>query len=100
MKEPTLSHRTYVTTKPIPTLKELIDNQNVVKIRDMSQEVDTSVFRDGWTVVDHHPIVNVIMVSVLYTLHVLPLTLWDRRIHHTTVGENDGIHPVVHQGDR
>ena len=29
--------------------------------------------------VDFHPIVNVIMVSVLYTIRVLPLTLWDIR---------------------
>ena len=44
----------------------------------MTQELTTVVFSDGWTTVDHHPIVTVIMVSVLYTLRVLPLTLWDR----------------------
>ena len=45
-------------------------------MRVMTQELVTSVFSDGWTDVDHHPIVNVIMVSVHYTLRVFPLTLW------------------------
>ena len=79
VKEPTLSHRTYFTTKLIPTLDKLIDNQNMGKMRSMVQDLAETVFSDGWTVVDHHPIVNVIMVSLLYTLFVLPLTLWDRR---------------------
>ena len=78
MKEPTPPHHTYFTTKIIPTLDKLIDDQNMGKMRDMTQELDTAVFSDGWTTVDHHPIVTVIMVSVLYTLRVLPLTLWDR----------------------
>ena len=79
VKEPTLSHRTYFTTKLIPTLDKLIDDQNMGKMRTMAQEMPAAVFSDGWTVVDHHPIISVIMVSVLYTLRVIPLTLWDRR---------------------
>ena len=64
MKEPTLSHHTYFTTKLIPTLDKLIDDQNMGKMRDMSQELVRAVFSDGWTVVDHHPIINVIIVVV------------------------------------
>ena len=33
VKEPTLSHRTYFTTKLIPTLDKLIDDQNMGKMR-------------------------------------------------------------------
>ena len=69
VKEPTLPHRTYFTTKLVPTLDKLIDDQNMGKMRAMSQELTTAVFSDGWTVVDHHPIVNVIMgVRSLHTL--------------------------------
>ena len=59
VKEPTMTHHTCFTTKIIPTLDELIDNQNMGKMRVMTQEMDVTVFSDGWTVVDHHPIVNV-----------------------------------------
>ncbi len=31
----------------------------------MTEELGTAVFSDGWTTVDHHPIVNVIMVEGL-----------------------------------
>ena len=69
VKEPTLSHRTYFTTKLIPTLDKLIDDQNMGKMRAMAQELVTAVFSDGWTAVDHHPIVNVIMgVRSLHTV--------------------------------
>ena len=71
MKEPTLHHCTYFTTKLIPTLDKLIDDQNMGKMRAMAQEMDAAVFSDGWTDVDHHPIVNVIMgVRSLHTLCV------------------------------
>ena len=69
VKEPTLSHRTYFTTKLIPTLDKLIDDQNMGKMRAMTPELASAVFIDGWTTVDHHPIVNVIMgVRSLHTL--------------------------------
>jgi hypothetical protein len=35
------------------------------KMREMVEEVAAVVFSDGWTTVNHHPIVNIIMVSVL-----------------------------------
>ncbi len=55
----------YFTTKFIPTL-DMIDNQNMGKMRVMTQELVTTVFSDGWTTVDHHPIliVNVIKTKV------------------------------------
>ena len=69
VKEPTLPHRTYFTTKLIPTLDKLIDDQNMGKMRAMTQELVAAVFSDGWTAVDHHPIVNVIMgVRSLHTV--------------------------------
>ena len=38
-------------------------------MRAMAQELTTTVFSDGWTDVDHHVIVNVIMsVRPLHTL--------------------------------
>ena len=49
VKEPTLSHRTYFTTKLIPTLDKLIDDQNMGKMRTMAQELAAAVFSDGWT---------------------------------------------------
>ena len=55
VKEPTLNHRTYFTTKLIPTLDKLIDDQNMGKMRAMAQELAAAVFSDGWTAVDHHP---------------------------------------------
>ena len=68
VKETTLTHRTFFTTKLIPKLDEFIDNKNMGKMREMTQ-VATAVFSDGWTDVNHHPIVNIIMgVRSLHTL--------------------------------
>ena len=61
VKETTLPHRTFFTTKLIPKLDKLIDDKNMGKMRDMTEELTTAVFSDGWTAVDHHPIVNIIM---------------------------------------
>ena len=61
VKEPTLPHRTSFTTKLIPILDKLIDNQNMGKMRVMTPDLAAAVFSDGWTTEDHHPIVNVIM---------------------------------------
>ncbi len=39
------------------------------KMREMTRELVAAVFSDGWTVVNHHPIVNIIMgVRSLHTL--------------------------------
>ena len=66
----TIPHRIFFTTKLIPKLDKFIDNKNMGKIREMTQELSASVFSDGWTAVNHHPIVNIIMgVRSLYTLH-------------------------------
>ena len=41
------------------------------KMREMSEELTTALFIDGWTAVDHHPIVNIIMgVRSLTSLRV------------------------------
>ena len=69
VKETTLSHRTIFTTKLIPKLDKFIDNKNMGKIREMTQDLTSEVFNDGWTDVNHHPIVNIIMgVRSLHTL--------------------------------
>ncbi len=47
VNEPTLPHRTYFTTKLIPKLK-FIDDENMYKMREMVQELSTVVFSDGW----------------------------------------------------
>jgi hypothetical protein len=60
VKEPTLSHRTF-TTNLIPRLDKLIDEKNMGKMREMVCDLTGTVFSDGWTVVNHHPIVNIIM---------------------------------------
>ncbi len=52
-----------------------IDNHNMGKMRAMAQELASAVFSDGWTAVDHHPIVNAIMGVRSLHLCVLPLTL-------------------------
>jgi hypothetical protein len=31
------------------------------KMREMAEELAAAVFSDGWTAVNHHPIVNIIM---------------------------------------
>ena len=61
VKEPTLSHHTFFTTKLIPKLDNLIDDKNMGKMRSMTQDLVTAVFSDGWTAGNHHPIVNIIM---------------------------------------
>jgi hypothetical protein len=39
------------------------------KMREMAEELAAAVFSDGWTAVNHHPIVNIIMgVRSLHTL--------------------------------
>ncbi len=41
------------------------------KMREMDQELEDAVFIDGWTTVDHHPIVDIIMgVRSLTSLRV------------------------------
>jgi hypothetical protein len=68
VKEPTLSHHTF-TTKFIPKLDKLIDDKNMGKMREMARDLAETVFSDGWTDVNHHPIVNIIMgVRSLHTL--------------------------------
>ena len=63
VKETTLPHRTLFTIKFIPKLDKftMIDDKNMGKMRDMSQDLVAAVLSDGWTVVNHHPIVNIIM---------------------------------------
>ena len=65
IKEPTLPHRTFFTTKLIPKLDKLIDDKNMVKMRDMVEELTATVFSDGWTPVNHHPSSTSSWVSVL-----------------------------------
>jgi hypothetical protein len=49
----------------------LIDDKNMGKMREMTRDLVATVFNDGWTVVNHHPIVNIIMgVRSLHTLQV------------------------------
>ncbi len=69
VKETTLPHRTYSTTKLILKLDKFIDDKNMGKMREMTEELTVAVFSDGWTAVNHHPIVNIIMgVRSLHTL--------------------------------
>jgi hypothetical protein len=71
VKEPTLTHRTFFTTKLIPRLDKLIDDKNMGKVRELALDLSEAVFSDGWTAVNHHPIVNIIMgVRSLHTLRV------------------------------
>ena len=69
VKEPTLTHHTFFTTKLIPRFDKLIDDKNMGKMRQITQP-DRNVFSDGWTAVNHHPIVvNIIMgVRSLHTV--------------------------------
>ena len=53
VKEPTLQHRTFFTTKLIPRLDKLIDDKNMGKMREMTRDLTAAVFSDGWTVVNH-----------------------------------------------
>ena len=61
VKKTTLSHHTFFTTKLIPKLDKLINDKNMGKMRTMTQDLTTTVFSEGWTTVNHHPIVNIIM---------------------------------------
>ena len=47
VKETTLPHRTFFTTKLIPKLDNFIDHKNMGKMREMTQERTVVVFRDG-----------------------------------------------------
>jgi hypothetical protein len=47
VKEPTLPHRTFFTTKLIPRLDKLIDDKNMGKMREMTHDLVTVVFSDG-----------------------------------------------------
>ena len=47
VKETTLSHRTFSTTKLIPKLDKFIDNKNMGKMREITHELAASVFCDG-----------------------------------------------------
>ncbi len=49
VKEPTLSHHTFFTTKLIPKLDKLIDDKNMGKMREMTLDLTEVVFNDGWT---------------------------------------------------
>jgi hypothetical protein len=69
VKEPTLTHHTFFTTKLITKLDKLIDEKNMGKMREMTSDLAATVFSDGWTTVNHHPIVNIIMgVRSLHTV--------------------------------
>ena len=71
VKETTLTHHTFFTTKLIPKVDKLIDDKNMGKMRSIPQDLTVTVFSDGWTDVNHHPIVNIIMgvrFRSLYTL--------------------------------
>jgi hypothetical protein len=68
VKETTLTHHTF-TMKLIPKLDKLIDEKNMEKIREMTRDLTTVVSIDGWTAVNHHPIVNIIMGVILCRLH-------------------------------
>ena len=61
VKETTLPHRTFFTTKLIPKLDKFIDGKNMGKMREMTQDLVAAVFSDGCTAFNHHPIVNIIM---------------------------------------
>ena len=56
VKETTLPHLPFFTTKLIPKLDKLIDDKNMGKMRTMREDLSSTVFSDGWTVVNHHPI--------------------------------------------
>jgi hypothetical protein len=47
VKEPTLSHHTFFTTKLIPRLDKLIDDKNMGKMKEMTRDLTASVFSDG-----------------------------------------------------
>ena len=69
VKDTTLTHHTFFTTKLIPKFDKFIDGKNMGKMRVMTRDLVPTVFSHGWTDVNHHPIVNIIMdVRSLHTL--------------------------------
>jgi hypothetical protein len=75
-----LPYLTYFTTKLVPKLDKFIDDKNMHKMREMTQEMSVTVFRDGWTVVNHHPIVNITMgARSLYTLRASIETMGEEK---------------------
>ena len=50
------------------------------KMREMSEELAGAVFSDGWTTVNHHPIVNISMgVRSLHTLRASIDTMGEQK---------------------
>ena len=109
VKDTTLTHRTFFTTKLIPKLDKFIDGKNMGKIRAMTKDLATVVFIDGWTVVNHHPIVNIIMsVRSLDTLRVSIDTMGEEKTmdfidalivqHIKEIGEGCSVSCVWHMG--
>ena len=47
VKEPTLTHHTFFTTKLIPRLDKLIDDKNMGKMREMARDLAAAVFTGG-----------------------------------------------------
>jgi hypothetical protein len=69
VKETTLPHRTYFTTKLIPKLDKFIDGKNMGKMREMTEELPSAFFNDGWTTVNHHPIISLCQTTRVGVLH-------------------------------
>jgi len=85
----------YFTTKLIPKLEKFIDDKNMHKVREMTEELTTVVFSDGWTTVNHNPIVNIIMgVRSLHTLRVSIDTMGEQKTMDFIT-----VHRSTHQGD-
>ena len=93
VKEPTLTHHTFFTTKLIPKLDKLIDDKNMGKMRAMTQDLAVAVFSDGWTALNHHPIVNIIMG--VRSLHILLASIDTMGQEKTIV--NRGFSRTVHE---
>jgi len=54
--------------------------ENMGKMREMSEELAGAVFSDGWTTVNHHPIVNISMgVRSLHTLRASIDTMGEQK---------------------
>jgi hypothetical protein len=60
-KTTSLPHRTYVTTRLIPTLDKTLDDKNMAKMAKMLEDLGGMILSDGWQSTSHHPIVNVIL---------------------------------------
>ncbi len=54
-------HTAPSSPRSFPRLDKLIDDKNMGKMREMTRDLVAAVFSDGWTDVNHHPIVNIIM---------------------------------------